>query len=61
MPNADTPRAPTHAEPPRAINHVVLNVRNLEVSHRFWTEIIGFRCVAELKPKIGRASCRERV
>src|SRR2546430_1633761 len=54
MPNADTPRAPTHAEPPRAINHVVLNVRNLEVSHRFWTEIIGFRCVAELKPIPGR-------
>src|SRR5213076_2633972 len=36
MPNAHTPAAPTHAEPPRAINHVVLNVRNLEVSHRFW-------------------------
>jgi len=30
---------------PRGINHLVLNVRNLEVSHRFWTEIIGFRCV----------------
>jgi catechol 2,3-dioxygenase len=54
MPNAHTPAAPTHAEPPRAINHVVLNVRNLEVSHRFWTEIIGFRCVAELKPIPGR-------
>src|SRR2546425_9791648 len=36
------------------INHVVLNVRDLEVSHRFWTEIIGFRCVAELKPIPGR-------
>jgi len=24
------------------------------VSHRFWTEIIGFRCVAELKPIPGR-------
>src|SRR3989441_2270632 len=31
-------------------------VRNLEVSHRFWTDIMGFRCVAELKPiQIGRA------
>src|SRR6266550_695476 len=54
MPNADTPRAPSHAEPPRAINHVVLNVRSLEISHRFWTEMIGFRCVAELKPIPGR-------
>jgi catechol-2,3-dioxygenase len=35
--------------PPRGINHLVLNVRDLEVSHRFWTEIMGFRCVAELK------------
>ena len=39
---------------PRGINHMVLNVRNLEVSHRFWTEILGFRCVAELKPIPGR-------
>jgi catechol 2,3-dioxygenase len=44
MPN-DTPGPVT----PRGINHVVLNVRDLEVSHRFWTEIMGFRQVAELK------------
>jgi catechol 2,3-dioxygenase len=46
--------APSQAEPPRAINHLVLNVRDLEVSHRFWTETMGFRCVAELKPIPGR-------
>src|SRR2546425_10870745 len=34
---------------PRGINHLVLNVRDLEASHKFWTEIIGFRQVAELK------------
>src|SRR5437870_3270851 len=45
---------PREALPPRGINHMVLNVRNLEVSHRFWTEIIGFRGVAELKPIPGR-------
>jgi catechol-2,3-dioxygenase len=44
----------SHAQPPRGINHMVLNVRNLEVSHRFWTDIMGFRCVAELKPIPGR-------
>jgi len=48
MSNSDAP------VPPRGINHVVLNVRDLEVSHRFWTEIMGFRCVAELKPIPGR-------
>jgi catechol 2,3-dioxygenase len=56
MPNDDirVPGAPAEAEPPRGINHVVLNVRNLEASHRFWTEVMGFRCVAELKPVPGR-------
>lgn len=34
---------------PVGINHVVLNVRNLETSHRFWTEVVGFKLVAELK------------
>jgi catechol 2,3-dioxygenase len=52
--DARAPVAPAQAQPPRSINHLVLNVRNLEVSHRFWTEIIGFRCVAELKPIPGR-------
>jgi catechol-2,3-dioxygenase len=42
--------APTQAVTPRGINHLVLNVRDLEESHRFWTEIIGFRQVGELKP-----------
>ncbi len=56
MPTPDTPAPapPPHAEPPRGINHVVLNVRDLEVSHRFWTEAMGFRCVAELTPVPGR-------
>jgi catechol 2,3-dioxygenase len=43
------PAPPAHAQPPRGINHLVLNVRNMEVSHRFWTEIMGFTCVAALK------------
>ncbi len=61
MPNSD-PSVPTPAaaQPPRAVNHVVLNVRDLEVSHRFWTEIVGFRCVAQLKPIPGRVRPKMR-
>ena len=39
----------TRAQAPRGINHLVLNVRNMEVSHKFWTEVLGFTCVAALK------------
>jgi catechol 2,3-dioxygenase len=35
---------------PRGINHLVLNVRDIEESHRFWTEIVGFKKVGELTP-----------
>jgi len=47
-------QVPTQAQSPRGINHLVLNVRNLEASHTFWTEVIGFKCVAALKPIPGR-------
>ena len=33
---------------PVGLNHLVLNVRDIEESHRFWTEIIGFTQVGEL-------------
>ena len=35
-----TPQAPC------GVNHLVLNVRDIEDSHRFWTELLGFRHVA---------------
>jgi catechol-2,3-dioxygenase len=34
---------------PSGLNHLVLNVRDLEESHQFWTEIVGFKQVGELK------------
>ena len=49
-----------NAETPRGINHIVLNVKDIEVSHRFWTEIMGFRCVAELKPRPDRVRPKMR-
>lgn len=33
---------------PQGLNHLVLNVRDIEESHRFWTEILGFTQVGEL-------------
>lgn len=54
MADHHAPGSSPRAEPPRGINHVVLNVRDLEVSHRFWTEIMGFRLVGELR---GRPWC----
>ena len=32
-------------ETPTGLNHLVLNVRDLERAHRFWTECLGFRQV----------------
>jgi len=61
MPNEEQ-RAPVpeRAQPPVGINHLVLNVRDLEVSHRFWTEMMGFRQVAELKPRPERGPMKMR-
>jgi len=36
---------------PVGINHVVLNVRNIEESHRFWTEVVGLKQVGALRPR----------
>lgn len=45
---------PDHAETPMALNHVVLNVRDMAESHRFWTAIIGFRHVGTARPRPDR-------
>ena len=39
---------------PRGLNHLVLNVRDLEESHRFWCDLLGFRQVGELRPRPDR-------
>ena len=35
---------------PVGVNHIVLNVRNIEVSHRFWTEVVGLKQVGAFRP-----------
>ena len=39
---------------PRGVNHLVLNVRDIEESHKFWTEIVGFKQVGQLDRKSTR-------
>lgn len=40
--------ATTQPAKPLGVNHVVLNVRDLEVSHRFYTEVMGYDQVGAL-------------
>lgn len=36
---------------PVGVNHVVLNVYDIEESHQFWTEVVGLKQVAALRPR----------
>ena len=49
--SSKAPAAPREAVSPVGINHLVLNVRNMEESHAFWTEIMGFKQVGQLRPR----------
>lgn len=51
---ASAQAAPREPVAPVGVNHVVLNVRNMDESHQFWTEIVGLRLVGELRPRPGR-------
>ena len=50
----DSTTPPRAAVTPVGINHLVLNVRDIEESHAFWTEIMGFKQVGELRPRPDR-------
>jgi catechol-2,3-dioxygenase len=39
---------------PVGVNHVVLNVHNMEESHKFWTEVVGLMLVGEFRQRPGR-------
>jgi catechol 2,3-dioxygenase len=41
----------TAAVTPRGLNHLVLNVRNMDESHHFWCDLLGFKQVGELHPR----------
>ncbi len=50
----DLPTVPREAITPVGINHLVLNVRDIEESHTFWTDLMGFKQVGELRPRPDR-------
>jgi catechol 2,3-dioxygenase len=47
----DDMKVASDAATPVGINHIVLNVGDIEESHRFWTEIVGLRQVGALRPQ----------
>ena len=53
MSNKEDIAVPTAAVTPSGMNHLVLNVYDMEETHRFWTEIIGLKLVGKLNPGIG--------
>src|SRR3954449_4299575 len=48
------PTTPAEAVTPHGINHLVINVRDIEESHKFWTETLGFKQVAYSKRRNGK-------
>ena len=50
----DIPTPPREAVTPVGINHLVLNVHDIEASHTFWTELLGFKQVGELHARPDR-------
>jgi len=48
---SDTIKKRTEPVTPTGVNHLVLNVRNMEESHRFWSELLGFKQVGKLRPR----------
>jgi len=45
---------------PRGVNHLVINVRDMEESHHFWCDLLGFKQVGELHPRENRPNMTMR-
>jgi catechol-2,3-dioxygenase len=52
--------APAAPVPPAAINHLVLNVRDIERSHAFWVGILGYEQCGEIGPRPDRPGHKMR-
>jgi catechol 2,3-dioxygenase len=47
----ETRAQPSGSKTPIGVNHVVLNVRDMDESHRFWTDVVGLKMVGALRPR----------
>jgi len=48
--SSDTATGDGNTPTPVGVNHIVLNVCDIEESHRFWTEIVGLKQVGTFRP-----------
>lgn len=56
-----TESAPPVGHTPQGVNHLVLNVRDIEESHHFWSDLLGFKQVGELdRDRPGRENIQMR-
>ncbi|MCP5025793.1 MAG: hypothetical protein GY929_05865 [Actinomycetia bacterium] len=53
---AEEIETPDKALSPTGFNHVVFNVHDMEESHHFWADLLGFTQVGELHPRPGGGS-----
>ncbi|MEM9562490.1 MAG: VOC family protein [Actinomycetota bacterium] len=51
---SDVIKQRTEPVTPLGVNHLVLNVRDMEESHHFWSDLLGFRQVGQLRGSHGR-------
>jgi catechol 2,3-dioxygenase len=49
-----TVQAPSAPVPPAAINHLVINVKDIERSHHFWSGLLGFIQCGQIGPRPDR-------
>jgi catechol 2,3-dioxygenase len=54
----DAIEVPSEAMQPDHVNHLVLNCTDLDRTHKFWTEIVGFRQVAQIPPDSDKPRAR---
>jgi catechol-2,3-dioxygenase len=52
MAAVDAKKPVAHA--PTGVNHIVLNVRSMDESHQFWTDVVGLKLVGEFRQRPGR-------
>jgi catechol 2,3-dioxygenase len=56
-----TTQQPLQAQTPLGIDHLVINVRDIDVAHTFWTECLGFKQVGAWREGSNIPNLRSRM